>query len=133
MLRHIKSFLSHRKLCLIADDSRMIRTAARTILHDLQFRTAEAENGREALSRCLQQTPDAILLDQNMPYMDGMSFLRALQEGGLAQRSKIIFCSNDRNPAQIASAMHAGAHEYLIKPFDRSILTAKMEKLGLTI
>lgn len=133
MLRHIKSFLSPRKLCLIADDSMMIRTAARTILHDLQFRTAEAENGEEALTRCRQQTPDAILLDESMPYMDGMAFLKALQERGIAQRSKIIFCSNDRNPAQIARAMGAGAHEYLIKPFDRSILAAKMEKLGLTI
>jgi two-component system chemotaxis response regulator CheY len=124
--------LSRRKLCLIADDSVVIRNAARSMLTDLRFRTAEAENGLQALSHCLRNRPDAILLDHTMPYLDGMGVMEALRRRTRGPGPKIIFCTANRDPRHIANAIHAGAHEYLIKPFDRAVLTAKFEKLGLT-
>ncbi|MEJ2117815.1 MAG: response regulator [Alphaproteobacteria bacterium] len=133
MLRHIKSLFCRRKLCLIADNSVAIRSAARTILRDLAFHTTEAENGLEALQTCQQHLPDAILLDGSMPQMNGFEFLRALRERHsiAGAEPKIIFCTVDRDPAVIARAIDAGAHEYVIKPFDRSILLGKLERLGL--
>lgn len=121
-----------RKLCLIADDSAAIRKAARSILKDLDFHTAEAEDGLDALSKCRAAPPDAILLDHTMPHLDGLGVMAALRLGQHGPAPKIIFCTADRDPRHIARAIEAGAHEYLIKPFDRSILTAKLEKLGLT-
>jgi two-component system, chemotaxis family, chemotaxis protein CheY len=132
VLRSVLSRLSRRKLCLIADDSVVIRNAARSILADLRFRTAEAEDGLEALSECRRNSPDAILLDHTMPFLDGMAVMEALRRRDYGRRTKIIFCTANRDPNHIAKAIHAGAHEYLIKPFDRAILTAKFEKLGLT-
>lgn len=131
MLRHIVSLFKPRKYCLIADDSAAIRIAARSILRDLQFRTAEAENGLEALQNCQQHLPDAILLDGWMPKMDGFEFLKALREREAGREPKIIFCTTDRDPSHIARAIDAGAHEYVIKPFDRAILTGKLQRLGL--
>jgi two-component system chemotaxis response regulator CheY len=131
VLRHLISRFSPRKLCLVADSSALIRKAASAILRDLSFHVTEAENGQEALLKCRQRTPDAILLDGSMPYLDGFAFLQALREGKAGQ-PKIIFCTANRDAAQIARAIEAGAHEYVIKPFDRSILSAKLEKLGLT-
>lgn len=132
MLRHFISRFSPRKLCLVADSSAAIRKAAGSILRDLRFHVTEAESGQDALMKIRQRTPDAILLDGAMAYPDGFEFLLALKDRGAAGQPKIIFCTADRDAAQIARAIEAGAHEYVIKPFDRSILSAKLEKLGLT-
>ena len=132
MLRTMLACLSRRKLCLIADDSAAIRSAARSILKDLDFHTTEAEDGLDALSQCRARRPDAILLDQTMPYLDGMGVMQALREKIPGPVPKIIFCTAERDPRHIARAIDAGAHEYLIKPFDRILLAAKLETLGLT-
>jgi len=132
VLRNLFSCFSRRKLCLIADDSALIRKAARSILNDLDFRTAEAADGLDVLSKCRESRPDAILLDHTMPYLDGLGVMEALRRQRDRRGPKIIFCTADRDPGHIARAIEAGAHEYLIKPFDRSILAAKLAKLGLS-
>lgn len=129
-MRDLISRIMPGRLCLVADDSAVIRSAARTILRELHFHTTEAENGVEALCKCRQCHPDAILLDGSMPRMDGFEFLQVLRERQPGRMPKIIFCTADRDPAQIARAIDAGANEYVIKPFDRTILATKLEKLG---
>ena len=64
------------KTCLIVDDSSVIRKVARRIIEAMQFEISEAENGEKALEICARSMPDAILLDWNMPVMDGLQFLR---------------------------------------------------------
>ncbi|MDD2326583.1 MAG: response regulator, partial [Alphaproteobacteria bacterium] len=64
------------KSCLIVDDSRVIRKVARQIFEALDFTCGEAEHGKQAIEVCQQQMPDVVLLDWNMPVMDGMEFLR---------------------------------------------------------
>ncbi len=65
------------KSCLIVDDSKLVRMMARKIVEDLNFTVEEAEDGQVALDRCLINMPDVILLDWNMPVMNGIEFLRA--------------------------------------------------------
>jgi two-component system, chemotaxis family, chemotaxis protein CheY len=116
--------------CLVVDDSKVIRKVARHILETLNFSVDEAEDGREALSRCEASMPDVILLDWNMPVMSGMEFLRALRQGETAQ-PKVVFCTTENDIGHIARAMHAGADEYIMKPFDKEIVTAKFQEVGL--
>jgi two-component system chemotaxis response regulator CheY len=132
VLRQFVSRFSPKRLCLIADSSVIIRKAAASILSDLRFHVTEAENSDQALSVFHQQKPDAILLDGMMARPDGFAFLRKFSEKRGVRQPKIILCTTERNPSEIARAINAGAHEYVIKPFDRSILTAKLEQLGLT-
>lgn len=132
MLRQFVSRFSPRKLCLIADRSCVIRKAAASILRDLRFHVSEAETGPEAFLKYRQRKPDAVLLDGGIAAMDGFDLLKAFASGAEDWRPKVIFCTADRNPSTIAQAIEAGAHEYVVKPFDRSILTAKLEQLGLT-
>lgn len=132
MLRYFMSRRAPKKLCLVADRSSTIRQAAASILEDLRFEVCEAECSDEVMNKCQQQVPDALLIDGAMASHDDFGFLQEVIERGGASQSKIILCTNDRNPSQIATAISVGAHEYMIKPFDRSILTAKFEKLGLT-
>lgn len=131
MLRNVFSAFSPKKLCLVADGSALIRHAARRILREMNFQVVEAENGIEALNRCHRCLPDVILLEGAMPEMDGFEFLEALHQRRTGYLPKVIFCTTERNPALITCAIDAGAHEYVIKPFDRSILVSKLEKLGL--
>jgi two-component system, chemotaxis family, chemotaxis protein CheY len=119
------------KQVLVVDDSTVIRKVAKRILEGMNFQTLEAEDGRKALSACAYVMPDAILLDWNMPVMDGFEFLHELRKmpGGL--KPKVVFCTTENDVAHIARAIHAGADEYIMKPFDKQILQSKLEEIGL--
>ena len=119
------------KTCLVVDDSSVIRKVARRILEGLDFQIAEAENGEEAIEACRQQIPDAILLDWNMPKMDGYEFLRVLRRLPGGDKPKVVFCTTENDVAHIARALHAGANEYIMKPFDKDIVEAKFQEVGL--
>ncbi len=119
------------KTCLIVDDSSVIRKVARRILEGLDFQIAEAENGEEAVENCRRQMPDAILLDWNMPKMDGYDFLRELRRLPGGDKPKVVFCTTENDVAHIARALHAGANEYIMKPFDKDIVEAKFQEVGL--
>jgi len=119
------------KTCLVVDDSSVIRKVARRILEGLDFQISEAENGEEAIEACRQHIPDAVLLDWNMPKMDGYEFLRALRRLPGGDKPKVVFCTTENDVAHIARALHAGANEYIMKPFDKDIVEAKFQEVGL--
>ncbi|MDF1768990.1 response regulator [Maricaulis sp.] len=119
------------KMCLVVDDSRVIRKVARKILEELQFECVEAGDGSEALEACRKQMPDAILLDWNMPVMNGLDFVKALrrEEGG--DQPVVVFCTTENDMAHITEALRAGADEYVMKPFDGDIIESKFQQTGL--
>jgi two-component system, chemotaxis family, chemotaxis protein CheY len=119
------------KHCLVVDDSAVIRKVARRILEGLDFTIMEAEDGSKALDVCSVHMPDAILLDWNMPVMDGYEFLKAVRRTENGAKPKIVFCTTENDVAHIARAMHAGADEYIMKPFDKEILASKFQQIGL--
>src|SRR5215210_4781782 len=117
--------------CLVVDDSKVIRKVARHILETLNFSVDEAEDGREALSRCDASMPDVILLDWNMPVMGGMEFLRALRQSERVSQPKVVFCTTENDLSHIRAAIEAGADEYVMKPFDRETLHIKLQLVGV--
>jgi two-component system, chemotaxis family, chemotaxis protein CheY len=119
------------KTCLVVDDSRVIRKVARRILEDLRFAVDEAADGSEALQRVRSGMPDAILLDWNMPIMNGLDFLRALRTERGGDKPVVVFCTTENDMAKIAEAIGEGANEYIMKPFDGDILQAKFAEVGL--
>ena len=119
------------KTCLIVDDSRVIRKVARRILEELGFVITEAGDGAEALAHCRAALPDAVLLDWNMPVMDGMEFLLALRRQPGGDRPVVVFCTTEAEPDRIRQALAAGADEYIMKPFDGDIIEAKFSLAGL--
>jgi two-component system, chemotaxis family, chemotaxis protein CheY len=118
--------------CLVVDDSAVIRKVARRILEGMNFTIMEAEDGSKALDVCSVTMPDAILLDWNMPVMDGYEFLKSLRKAENGSKPKVVFCTTENDVAHIARAMHAGADEYIMKPFDKDILTSKFREIGLS-
>lgn len=119
------------KTCLVVDDSRVIRKVARRILESLRFDCAEAADGAEALAYCRADMPDAVLLDRNMPVMNGIEFLRQLRREPGGSDPIVVFCSAENDVAHISEALDEGADEYIMKPFDGDILEAKFAEVGL--
>jgi two-component system chemotaxis response regulator CheY len=119
------------KRCLIVDDSRVVRKVARRIVEDLRFEADEAADGQQALDACRKGMPDAVLLDWNMPVMNGIDFLRALRREPGGERPVVVFCTTENDMNHIAEAIRSGANEYIMKPFDSEIVESKFAEVGL--
>jgi two-component system chemotaxis response regulator CheY len=121
------------KNCLVVDDSRVLRTVARRIFEELQFQVAEAEDGMSALRACHEKMPDIILFDGNLPTMKGVDFLKSVrgQQGG--DRPVILVCTTESDATEITNVINAGANEYILKPFDRSTMRAKLSEIGVRL
>jgi len=119
------------RTCLVVDDSRVIRKVARRILEEIGFLVAEAADGMEALAWCRTDMPDAILLDWNMPVLNGLEFLQQLRKEAFGDKPVVIFCTVENDPDHIARALGAGAAEYIMKPFDSDIIESKFAEAGL--
>ena len=115
--------------CLIVDDSRVIRTVARRIFEELHFVTGEAEDGMAALRACRERMPDLILLDWCMPGMSGVELVRSLRAQPDGTRPIILISTTEMDAGEIAHAAAAGIDDYLMKPFDRETLSAKLAEL----
>ena len=85
----------------------------------------------EALAWCRAAMPDAILLDWNMPVMNGLEFLRQLRKELGGDHPKVVFCTVESSVDQIRAALDAGAAEYIMKPFDGDIIEAKFAQAGI--
>jgi len=119
------------KTCMVVDDSRVIRKVARRILENLSFEVFEANDGQEALNACRDSMPDAILLDWNMPIMDGITFLRHLRKEPGGDAPIVVFCTTENDIDHISVALKEGANEYIMKPFDGDIIESKFTEVGL--
>ncbi|GEO42905.1 two-component system chemotaxis response regulator CheY [Skermanella aerolata] len=119
------------KSCLVVDDSRVVRKVARKILEELHFTCSEAEDGKQAMEACAREMPNAVLLDWNMPVMNGIDFLRRLRKMSGGDQPKVVFCTTENDLAHIQEALSAGANEYIMKPFDSDIIQTKFAQIGL--
>lgn len=119
------------RTCLVVDDSRVVRKVARRILEAHGFAVAEAEDGQKALDACRESMPDCVLLDWNMPVMDGITFLRHLRREFGPDQPPVVFCTTENDMTHIEMAITAGAQEYIMKPFDDEILVGKLTQVGL--
>ena len=119
------------KRCLIVDDSKVIRMVARKILQELGFETEEAADGQQAVDACKRQMPEAVLLDWNMPVMDGIEFLKTLRAMPGGTGPIVVFCTTENDIKHIQEAIEAGANEYIMKQFDNEIIQSKFSQVGL--
>jgi two-component system, chemotaxis family, chemotaxis protein CheY len=119
------------KTCLIVDDSRVIRKVARQIFEAIGYTCQEAENGAVALEACRTALPEFILLDWNMPVLNGLEFLQAMRKLPDGDKPSVVFCTTENDLSHIQEALGAGANEYIMKPFDADIIRSKLEQLGL--
>lgn len=117
---------------LIIDDSRTMRMIIGRIIREFGFDISEAGNGVEALAR-LEETgsPDLMVVDWNMPEMDGFEFLKAVRANPTYNEARVVMVTTESELGQIARALEAGANEYVMKPFTKEIIKDKLVILGM--
>ncbi len=105
---------------LIVDDSGVMRKIVERSLRQAGLdlsEVLEAGNGAEALGALQQQTVDLILSDINMPVMDGLEFVRRLQENEAARRIPVVMITTEGSESHVVKALQLGAKGYIRKPF----------------
>lgn len=117
--------------CLTVDDSSVVRKVLVRMLSELGINTVEAEDGQKALEECAKNMPDFILLDWNMPIMNGLEFLKEFRKNKENDHVIIICCTTENEFSKIQEALLAGANEYIMKPFDKEILKDKLIQTGI--
>ena len=117
---------------LIIDDSRAMRRILTKIVAPLGFEVIEAENGQEGFDR-LQEAGDVeiILVDWNMPVMNGLDFVKKVRELPEYETQKIMMVTTETEPSQMVRALMAGVDEFAMKPFTAAILIEKMNLIGV--
>jgi len=119
-------------LALVVDDSRAMRAILTRLLNGLGFDVAQAGHGEEALGVIDAGTrPDVILVDWNMPVMDGLTFVKHIRAREDMRDVSLMMVTTESEQGQIVRALAAGAHEYVIKPFTDDVIAEKLALLGL--
>lgn len=119
------------KIFLIVDDSPVIRKVANRILSDMGFVIVEAADGFEALEKCRYNMPDAILIDWDTPGMSGIEFLEQFTMIDGSKDTRVIYCTSEIMVSDMTKAKRAGANAFMMKPFNRKILSTKLDEAGI--
>ncbi len=111
---------------LIADDSLVIRAVVRSDLEEEGYLVIEAEDGATALAQCRALRPDVVLLDIEMPGLDGYQVLRELKAAADLKDIPVVFLTSRSSTVDIVAGIRGGAHDYLKKPFEPAELLARV-------
>jgi two-component system, chemotaxis family, chemotaxis protein CheY len=119
-------------LALVIDDSRSVRMIIGKILREIGMEVIEAGNGLQGLEQ-IERHPDVelMLVDWNMPEMNGLDFIRAVRAQKNYSRVRILMVTSESEASQVMLALKEGANEYLMKPFNKDILVAKLNLLDV--
>lgn len=116
-------------LCLIVDDSDIIRKYARLIFESLDYRTIEADSPVSAMDRLAGETPHLILVDWKIPGANSLEFIAHIRRMPLTRRPYILYLTTENDAADLERAMVAGADDVLLKPFNRDIAEMKLKEI----
>ena len=120
------------KRILVVDDSRVIRHVIRQMLETCGLTVEEAGDGLQCLNHCREHgIPDGIVLDVNMPEMDGITCLKTMRADPAFRECIVLMCTTRVETQHIVAALSAGANEYVMKPFTEEILREKLRTVGL--
>lgn len=117
---------------LVVDDSRATRRIISDIMRRLGYEVTEAGNGREALERLNESgAPDVVLVDWNMPVMDGLEFIKAVRAVDAFANLPLMMVTTETEMQRMALAFVAGVNEYVMKPFDEFTIQEKLRLIGV--
>ena len=112
---------------LLVDDSKTMRNIQKSILTQLGVtELEEACDGLDALSKVNSFSPDLILLDWNMPNMDGLTFIKEYRGSGAT--TPVIMVTTEGEKSRVIEAIKAGVNNYVIKPFTPEVLNQRIKE-----
>ena len=112
---------------LIADDEPIARMIVRRLLERENFRVLEAANGKQAVDIAMRERPDLMIIDLNMPEMDGYEAIARLRRDiTVAATLPIMVLTSEEGPAVESRVLELGADDYIVKPFDQTVLLSRV-------
>lgn len=118
---------------MVVDDSRAVRMILARTLKELGYEVCEAANGREALEVLEADKAGVrlVLADWNMPEINGLDLVRRLRQDPALASLPVVMVTTETELDQMATALEAGANEYVMKPFTKEILVEKLGLIGI--
>jgi len=101
---------------LVVDDSSTIRFLAKKVVETMGHTAYTAENGAEAMKIVSAEPIDCVLLDWNMPVMDGRETLREIRKKPMCKNTRVIMCTVENDRAEVQKVVQMGIDGYLLKP-----------------
>lgn len=114
---------------LVADDNLSVRRILCLFLQGAGYETVEARNGKEALELARSARPALLVLDVMMPMLDGFAACRLLKADPATRDMPIIICTAKNRKEDLIEAIKAGAEDYIVKPFNKETVLAKVERV----
>ncbi len=114
---------------LSVDDSSLVRRAVARAFARFECTIIEAENGEVGLQQVREHRPDLVVLDYNMPVMDGVEMLKQLRADDALKGTKVIMLTANSNPETVTAVARLGVREYITKPFQEDQLLSKAIRL----
>jgi two-component system, cell cycle response regulator len=111
---------------LVVDDSLVVRSVVRGWLEEHGYHVVEVEDGLAAVEHCLAEPPDVVLLDIEMPGLNGHQVLARLKSEPLVRDIPVVFLTNYASMDEVLRGLGGGAHDYLRKPFEPAELVARV-------
>lgn len=117
---------------LLIDDSRALRRILGQMLRELGYTVSEAGDGQQGLE-LLQSgpLPDVVLVDWNMPRMNGLEFVQAVRSQPRFTQLPLMMVTSETEMERVSAAITAGANEYVMKPFVKEIIADKLQMMGV--
>ncbi|MFZ0311668.1 MAG: response regulator [Candidatus Korobacteraceae bacterium] len=117
---------------LIVDDSSAMRAILGMTLKRQGFEVMQAKDGMDALALLAKVEPlDVILIDWNMPMMNGLQLLERIRQQSQFNHTQILMVTTETGMGQMSEALAAGANEYIMKPFTPEMVSDKLHLVGL--
>ncbi|RAU23392.1 hypothetical protein CU669_04485 [Paramagnetospirillum kuznetsovii] len=121
------------RTCMIVEDSATIRRVLREMLRKLGLFSIEAKCAEDALAICAKRLPDAMIVDWNLPGMNGLALVRQVRALPEGKAPRIIMCTVETSMDHIERALAEGADEYIMKPFTMEALADKLTLVGVDV
>ena len=119
---------------LVIDDAKAMRIILKQIIESIGGQVEEAGNGKEGLAKLKTMgQPDLVLVDWNMPEMNGLEFVRSFRSDAMYRKLPIMMVTTETEASQMGKALAAGANEYVTKPFTKDTIQAKLKLLGIKV
>ena len=119
---------------LVIDDAKAMRIILKQIIESIGGQVEEAGNGKEGLEKLKSMgQADLVLVDWNMPEMNGLDFVRAVRTDANYRKLPIMMVTTETESSQMGKALAAGANEYVTKPFTKDTIQGKLKLLGIKV